>query len=195
MRERAGETAGVASSMHDGASGSLYIVTLTSSTMPMALEVPAVPELTGLAVFRSRHVEDGRDRFRLHVGYFDSLTAAEAVLPAVRTYYPGAWAGTAPSSGMGSLDDTSVTQFKFIKAPNTLRRDELAVPNPVRPAVEPARPPVSKPAAPVSARPAVKAPEPPATPIRVELVRGRLTSPDRSPELAAKEVLKLLESA
>src|SRR5215510_11270718 len=120
MRERAGETTGAAGT-HEGA-GSLFIITLTSSTMPMALEVPAIPELTGLAVFRSRHVEDGRDRFRLHIGYFDSIDAAEAVLPAVRTHFPGAWAGTAPATGMGSLDDTSVTQFKFIKAPNTLRR-------------------------------------------------------------------------
>ncbi len=107
----------------DADSGALFIVTLTSSTTPMALEVPSMAELAGLAVFRSRKVEDGRDRFRLHLGYFESVGAAQAVLPAVRQHFPAAWIGPAPQSGMGSLDDTSVAQFKFIKAPSILKTD------------------------------------------------------------------------
>ena len=65
----------------DGATTTLYIINLVSSTTPMTLEVPDVPELEGFAVFRSRRVEDGRDRFRLHVGYFESPEDAQRVLP------------------------------------------------------------------------------------------------------------------
>jgi len=93
----------------------LYIINLISSTTPMALEVPDAPELEGFAVFRSRRVEDGRDRFRLHVGYFESPEDAERVLPGVRARYPAAWVSTAPPDSMGSLDDTGVAQFRFIR--------------------------------------------------------------------------------
>jgi hypothetical protein len=123
MREQTGASVGAHSATDDVGSGALFIITLSSSTAPVALEVPSLPELIGLAVFRSRRVEDGRDRFRLHVGYFESTEAAELVLPAVRRHFPAAWVGRAPNSGMGSLDDTSVTQFKFIKAPNTISHE------------------------------------------------------------------------
>ncbi len=120
MREQAGASVGAGD---ESAGGALFIITLSSSTTPMALDVPSLAELAGLAVFRSRKVEDGRDRFRLHLGYFESAAAAEHVLPTVREHFPAAWVGPAPNSGMGSLDDTSVAQFKFIKAPNTIKSD------------------------------------------------------------------------
>lgn len=123
MRVQTGASVGAHSSTDDVGSGALFIITLSSSTAPVALEVPSLPELVGLAVFRSRRIEDGRDRFRLHVGYFESTEAAESVLPAVREHFPAAWVGLAPRSGMGSLDDTSVAQFKFIKAPNTISHE------------------------------------------------------------------------
>jgi hypothetical protein len=99
----------------DQSDASLYIINLCSSAAPVALEAPDAPELAGFAVFRSRRVEDGRDRFRLHLGYFDSQEQAEKFLPLVRDRYPAAWVALAPKDGMGSLDDTSVAQFKFIR--------------------------------------------------------------------------------
>ena len=79
MSERVGAHARVAESAPAGGQGSatLYIINLLSSTTPMTLEVPYSPELEGFAVFRSRRVEDGRDRFRLHLGYFESVQEAE----------------------------------------------------------------------------------------------------------------------
>ena len=49
-------------------------------------------QLRHLAVFTSRSREEGRERFRLHVGYFDDLSAAERILGRVRQWYPSAWA-------------------------------------------------------------------------------------------------------
>lgn len=207
MREQAPVTAAATDNVDSGA---LYIITLSSSTAPMALEAPSLPELTGLAVFRSRRVEDGRDRFRLHVGYFDSIGAAEAVLPKVRQHFPAAWAGSAPSSGMGSLDDTSLAQFKFIKGPNTVQRGPAAsarAPSPVAPAV-PARPTpqVAPPARSatisatlVSRSSPVRRSTPAKPAARVQSVRpvvGRTSTsrPATGRVLEPRDVLKLLEA-
>jgi hypothetical protein len=85
--------------------------------MPMPLEVPDPRGLEGLAVFRSRRVEDGRERYRLHLGYFDSRTDAEDTLPLVQKHFPSAWVASAPRSGLGSLDDTNLSEFRLIRSP------------------------------------------------------------------------------
>ncbi len=62
----------------------------------MALANPEQPELKRFSFFVSRRFEEGRERFRLHMGYFSTLKEAEEWLVAVRDIYPGAWAGEAP---------------------------------------------------------------------------------------------------
>ena len=73
-----------------------FVLNLTSSTTPMALSNPEQPELKRFSFFVSRRFEEGRERFRLHMGYFSTLKEAEEWLGAVRDIYPGAWAGEAP---------------------------------------------------------------------------------------------------
>lgn len=98
--------------------GPIYIVTLCSSTVPMPIRVPFVHQLEGFSVFRSHRVEDGRERFRLHVGYFDSLLRAREALPVIRDAFPGAWIELAPSANLGSLDDTLSTTFDSVRRAN-----------------------------------------------------------------------------
>ncbi|HXQ64864.1 MAG TPA: hypothetical protein VN787_08405 [Steroidobacteraceae bacterium] len=98
-----------------------------------------MPELAGLAIFRSRQVEEGRERFRLHVGYFSSVEAAEKLLPVIRETYPAALITVAPQSNMGSLDDTAMARFSILQpiepaaaaaapaAPMPARPDEVAL--------------------------------------------------------------------
>ena len=74
----------------------LFVINLCSSTTPMALTQPDAPELKRFRFFVSRRLEDRRERFRLHMGYFASLDEAEEWLSVVRDVYPGAWAGEAP---------------------------------------------------------------------------------------------------
>jgi hypothetical protein len=73
-----------------------FVINLCSSTTPMALTQPQLAELKNFKFFVSRRLEDGRERFRLHMGYFETLLQAEDLLPMVREIYPGAWAGEAP---------------------------------------------------------------------------------------------------
>ncbi|HTV78137.1 MAG TPA: hypothetical protein VMF03_07765 [Steroidobacteraceae bacterium] len=81
-----------------------FVINLCSSTTPMALTQPQLAELKRYKFFVSRRLEDGRERFRLHMGYFDSLLQAEELLPVVREIYPGAWAGEAPGKRLRARD-------------------------------------------------------------------------------------------
>jgi len=62
----------------------------------MALAQADLPELKRFTFFVSRRFEEGRERFRLHMGYFATLAEAVEWLSVVREIYPGAWAGEAP---------------------------------------------------------------------------------------------------
>jgi hypothetical protein len=87
--------AGTAVAAEAGADGP-FVINLRSSTTPMALSQPNDPALARFKFFMSRRLEDGRERFRLHMGFFETLAEAEEWLATVREIYPGAWAGEAP---------------------------------------------------------------------------------------------------
>ena len=95
--------------------GALYVITLDSSSVPMSLDVPFRHDLVGFTVFRSRSFEHGRERFRLHLGYFESAQRAEDALSVVRKYYPAAAISAAPVSHLGSLDNTVNTEFRLLR--------------------------------------------------------------------------------
>jgi hypothetical protein len=69
-----------------------FMITLWAGSLPPVLARLPDAQLQHLAVFSSRSREEGRERFRLHVGYFDDLGAAERTLGRVREWYPSAWA-------------------------------------------------------------------------------------------------------
>jgi hypothetical protein len=94
-----------------------YVINLAAAPVPQPLEMPAARGLEGLVVFRSHQVQDGRHRYRLHLGYFETREAAVRALPLVLPNYPTAWIAAAPRSGLGSLDDTNSTDFRLIQAP------------------------------------------------------------------------------
>jgi hypothetical protein len=73
-----------------------YVLNLCSSTTPLALAQIDREELKRFTFFVSRRFEEGRERFRLHMGYFASLAEAQEWLALVRDIYPSAWAGAAP---------------------------------------------------------------------------------------------------
>jgi len=64
-----------------------FVINLCASTAPLAVPRADHPQLRGYTFFVSRRREDGRERFRLHLGYFASQEAAESMLEAVRDHY------------------------------------------------------------------------------------------------------------
>jgi hypothetical protein len=77
----------------------------------MALVHPDAPELKRFRFFVSRRLEDGRERFRLHMGHFESLEEAEEWLSVVRDIYPGAWAGEAPGKRLRANAASAESRF------------------------------------------------------------------------------------
>ena len=80
----------------------LFVINLCASTTPVALTQPSSPELKRYTFFVTRRREEGRERFRLHMGYFSSIDEAEALLADIREVYPAAWAGPAPGNNKPS---------------------------------------------------------------------------------------------
>ena len=82
--------------------GNAFVINLVSSTTPVALTRPDHAGLKRFTFFVSRRREEGRERFRLHMGYFNTQEEAEQLLDIVRGIYPGAWAGLAPGRRLGA---------------------------------------------------------------------------------------------
>ncbi|MBV9620984.1 MAG: hypothetical protein JO341_08160, partial [Gammaproteobacteria bacterium] len=144
----------------DAASGQAaapYVLNLCSSTTPMALAQTDLAELKRFNFFVSRRFEEGRERFRLHMGYFATLAEAEEWLTVVREIYPGAWAGEAPGRKLRERATAALAQ----------QAQHAAGPRPHSvPAAAPAR--VPAPQAPVQV-PTLKAAPAPAAPPAPEL--------------------------
>lgn len=68
----------------------------------MALSRPTAPELARFTFFVSRRREEGRERFRLHMGYFQTRDEAEQLLGLIRDLYPAAWVGEAPGKRLAA---------------------------------------------------------------------------------------------
>jgi hypothetical protein len=133
-----------------------FVINLCSSTSPMALAHPSSPELKRYTFFVSRQREDGRERFRLHMGYFTSQQEAEQLLAAVRDVYPAAWAGPAPTSGVARRGKISPVQLApaVAQAASTAATTQSAAPVKVQDTIKvpiPAAAAAVPPAAPAAA--------------------------------------------
>ena len=126
-----------------------FVLNLCSSTTPMALAQTDLPELKRFTFFVSRRFEEGRERFRLHMGFFESQAEAEEWLSAVRDIYPGAWAGEAPGKKLRAR----AAEAAAVQARHAVGPQKTAAPPPA--ASVPTPPPAPVVAKPQSARPAV----------------------------------------
>jgi hypothetical protein len=115
-----------------------YVINLCASTTPVGLEQPNDPALKQYRFFVSRRREDGRERFRLHMGYFPSQQAAEQMLAAVRDVYPAAWAGVAPGQKLRAqaAGQSATTQIRAVPSLPTVplpAESTSPPPSPARP--------------------------------------------------------------
>ena len=139
-----------------GAATGGFVINLTSSTTPMALSQPKDPTLAQYTFFVSRRREDGRERFRLHMGYFETMQAAEEMLQVVREVYPSAWAGEAPGK-----------KLRANNSPAPAAATPAAAAPVTKPAAPPAPPVAAKPTPPPApvASPVAAKPTPPPAPV------------------------------
>ena len=148
--------------------GDTFVINLCSSTTPMALVHPDAPELKRFRFFVSRRLEDGRERFRLHMGHFETLEEAEDWLSVVRDIYPGAWAGEAPGKRLRSRTAPAMQSRPPTAAPQSngtpFEERVASISPPSAPAPSASPPPVAiAESAPVASA-SVEAPSPPPPP-------------------------------
>ena len=136
-----------------GAATGGFVINLTSSTTPMALSQPKDPTLSQFSFFVSRRLEDGRERFRLHMGYFETMQAAEEMLVVVRDVYPGAWASEAPGKKLRGGKPQASAAAPAPAKPTAATPAPAPTPAPVAPA----RAAAPQPLAPQPAAPSVAA--------------------------------------
>lgn len=171
-----------------GTSPQLFVINLCASTSPMALSHPSSPELKRYTFFVSRQREDGRERFRLHMGYFNTQDEAETLLVAVRDVYPAAWAGPAPTSGAPRRGRTATTAAPAM--PVAIAAAPIPVPAPVMVAVAT---PAAVPAT-VVAKSAVPASAPLESMSNVRDVLAQLSEEPKRAAAAAMPAAKLLQA-
>ncbi len=153
-----------------------FVLHLCSSTTPLALAQTDLPELKRFTFFVSRRFEEGRERFRLHMGYFATLAEAEEWLSLVREIYPGAWAGEAPGRKLRErAAAAAAAQAQHAAGP------QRQVAPGMRPGTA-ARPPAPSPV-PAAAAAARAAAQPPA--LRVPVVHAAPPAAQRFPSVAA----------
>ena len=161
-----------------------FVLNLTSSTTPMALAHPELAELKRFTFFVSRRFEEGRERFRLHMGYFTTLAEAEEWLAVVREIYPGAWAGEAPGKKLRARAAAAAAE-QAQHAVGPIPRPALPHMQSAPPAA-PERPvPAARVAPPAPSRP-VQHPAP--APINVPVARPAASTAFESPVTAVPTV-------
>jgi hypothetical protein len=112
-----------------GEEAASFVLNLCSSTTPMALAQSELPELKRFTFFVSRRFEEGRERFRLHMGFFASQAEAEEWLGLVRDIYPGAWAGEAPGKKLRArAAEAAATQARHAVGPQKTAAPVAAAP-------------------------------------------------------------------
>ncbi|MBS0379943.1 MAG: hypothetical protein JSS29_15800 [Proteobacteria bacterium] len=162
-----------------------FVLNLCSSTTPMALAQTDLPELKRFNFFVSRRFEEGRERFRLHMGYFSTLAEAEEWLAIVREIYPGAWAGEAPGRKLRER----------AAAAQAAQAQHAAGPQPQRVPVTSAPPPPAAPVvAPPAPAPAVQARKPDLSPLDAALSM-RVPVLKAAPESPLPELIDLPRTA
>ncbi|HYL02804.1 MAG TPA: hypothetical protein VEU54_05245 [Steroidobacteraceae bacterium] len=181
----AGSGAEAAEPTASGAGATRFVLNLCSSTTPMALAQADLPELRRFTFFVSRRFEEGRERFRLHMGYFATLAEAEEWLGIVREIYPGAWAGEAPGRKLRErAAAAAAAQAQHAAGPQTrvaARPAAAAAPIAARGALPAGLPPSVK----VPVLHAATAPNsPPRVPPRAPVIRPPVAAPAPRPAAA-----------
>jgi hypothetical protein len=153
-----------------------FVLNLCSSTTPMALAQTELPELKRFTFFVSRRFEEGRERFRLHMGFFASQAEAEEWLGVVRDIYPGAWAGEAPGKKLRArATEAAAAQARHAVGP----QPKAAAPTvpPKAPAAAVTKPQSARPAAAPKIPTLVPTLHPPASPSVTAAAPARAAAP------------------
>jgi len=89
-----------------------FVISLCLVTIPITIPQPRDSQLTRFRFFLSHCWEDGRKRFRLHLGFFQSMTEAQKWHAILSRIYPDAFVSESPAAGPDLLVNTQVLTSK-----------------------------------------------------------------------------------
>ena len=118
-----------------------FVINLCSVTAPIPIPQPRSSQLMKYRFFLSHCWEEGRRRYRLHMGYFPTVAEAQKWLDILRRVYPSAFVGEVPAEQPDPLDNTEILRILEQPGADQLERGGAAR-GPVQ-APRPAPPPSS----------------------------------------------------
>ena len=88
-----------------------FVINLCSVTAPIPIPQPRSSQLMKYRFFLSHCWEEGRRRYRLHMGYFPTVAEAQKWLDMLRRVYPSAFVGEAPAEQPDPLGYTEILRI------------------------------------------------------------------------------------
>lgn len=96
---------------HPVAQKGRFVINLCSITAPIPIPQPRSSQLMKYRFFLSHCWEEGRRRYRLHMGYFPTVAEAQKWLDILRRVYPSAFVGEVPVEQPDPLDNTEILRI------------------------------------------------------------------------------------
>jgi hypothetical protein len=103
-----------------------FVINLCSIAAPIPIPQPRSSQLTKYRFFLSHCWEEGRRRYRLHMGYFQTVAEAQKWLDLLRRVYPSAFVGEVPAEQPDSLTNTEILRILEQPGADLLQRGAAA---------------------------------------------------------------------
>jgi hypothetical protein len=88
-----------------------FVINLCSIAAPIPIPQPRAAQLSRYRFFLSQSWEEGRRRYRLHMGHFPTVAEAQKWLDILRKVYPSAFVSEAPADELDLLSNTEVLRI------------------------------------------------------------------------------------
>jgi hypothetical protein len=101
-----------------------WVINLCSLDAPMSIPQPRASRLTRFSFFLSHYRDGGRRRYRLQMGHFPSVDAANKWLAILQKVYPQAFISEAPVAQPDLMSDTQALRILDLGPVGTARPSE-----------------------------------------------------------------------
>jgi len=99
-----------------------WVINLCSLDAPMSIPQPRASRLTRFSFFLSHYREDDRRRYRLLMGYFPNVAAAEKWLETLQRIYPEAFISEEPAAQPDLMHTTQTLRVLDLGQVGTVQR-------------------------------------------------------------------------
>lgn len=123
---------------HPVAQKGRFVINLCSIAAPIPIPQPRSSQLMEYRFFLSHCWEEDRRRYRLHMGFFPTVAAAQKWLDILRRVYPRAFVSEAPADQLDLLSNTEVLRIlqqpvAYLSERSAATREPVQAPRPAPP--------------------------------------------------------------